>query len=63
MPRAAKTHTRQKINASIAYKRGDREEAYKLWEQAAAGRKEHYKKKHNKKKAVEGEGESSESSE
>ena len=35
MPRPTKTFRRQKINAALAYKRGDREEAYKLWEQAA----------------------------
>ena len=57
MPRPAKTFRRQKINAALAYKRGDREEAYKLWEQAASGLKEHQAKKRNKKvKTAEGEG-------
>jgi hypothetical protein len=55
MPRAAKTFRRQKINASIAYKRGDRKEAYKLWDQAAAGRREHAAKKRDKKAAAESE--------
>ena len=37
MPRPSKTFKRQKINASIAYKRGEKAEAYKLWEEAAKG--------------------------
>ncbi|MFQ5414612.1 MAG: hypothetical protein ACE5E6_09165 [Phycisphaerae bacterium] len=40
MPRPNKTFTRQRINAGIAYKRGDKKEAYKLWDKAAAGLKE-----------------------
>ncbi len=48
MPRPKKTFRRMKVNAAAAYKRGEREEAYKLWEKAAAGVKEHYNKKHVK---------------
>lgn len=51
MPRPTKVFRRQKINAAIAWKRGDRKEAYKLWEKAAASLKEHRAKKRNKKKA------------
>ena len=40
MPRPTKGFRRQKINAAIAYKRGDRKDAYKLWEQAAKSLKE-----------------------
>jgi len=50
MPRPSKTYRRQKINAAIAYKRGDREEAYKLWSQSAQNTHEHLKKKQFKKK-------------
>ena len=50
MPRPNKAFRRQKINAAIAWKRGDRKEAYKLWEQAAKSTKEHRAQKHNKKK-------------
>ena len=51
---------RQRLNASAAWKRGDKKEAHKLWEEAAAGQKEHRAKKHNKKKAQAEDGESSE---
>ncbi len=51
MPRPNKTMRRHKINAAIAYKRGDRKEAYTLWEKAAAGIKEMHEKKVKKKKA------------
>ena len=53
MPRPTKTFRRQKINASIAYKRGDRATAYKLWAQASAGYNEHRNKKRNKNKPAE----------
>lgn len=59
MPRPTKALRRQKINAAAAWKRGDKKEAYKLWEEAAASLKEHRAKKHDKKKPAEG-GESSE---
>lgn len=41
-----------KIQAAISYKRGEKKEAYKLWEKAAAGIKEHRAKKHNKNKTA-----------
>jgi hypothetical protein len=50
MPRPTKAFRRQKINAAIAYKRGDKAEAYKLWEKAAASTKQHGYKKRNKNK-------------
>ena len=53
MPRPTKVFRRQKIDAAIAWKRGEKTEAYKLWEKAAAGLKEHHAKKQNKKKARE----------
>ena len=40
MPRPTKAFRGQKVNAALAYKRGDRTEAYKLWEQAAKSLKE-----------------------
>ena len=52
-----------KINAAIAYNRGDRKEAYKLWEKAAAGLKEHREKKRNKHKPPADAGQASESGE
>ncbi len=55
MPRGAKSARRQKINAGIEYKKGNRKEAYELWQKAAAARKERYESKRNKhKKAEEG---------
>ena len=53
MPRPNKAFRRQKINAAIAWKRGDKKEAYKLWEQAAKGTKEHRAAKHHKNKVAE----------
>ncbi len=53
MPRPTKAFRRMKINAAIAYKRGDKKEAYKLWQKAAAGMKEHREKKQNKNKPAE----------
>lgn len=52
MPRPIKAFRRQKINAAIAYKRGERKEAYVLWEKAAAAIKDHREKKRNKNKAA-----------
>ncbi len=49
MPRPNKAFRRNKINAAIAYKRGDRTEAYKLWAKAAEGTREHAENKRNKK--------------
>jgi len=45
MPRPNKAMRRHKINAAIAYKRGDRKEAYDLWRKAADGLKEMREKK------------------
>ena len=53
MPRPTKAFRRQKVNAALAYKRGDRQEAYKLWEKSAAGLKEHREKKRKKNKPAE----------
>ena len=53
MPRPTKVFRRQKIDAALAWKRGEKKEAYKLWEKAAAGLKEHRAKKQNKKKPLE----------
>ena len=50
MPRPTKAFRRHKINASLAYKRGDRVEAYKLWQKASDGLKEFQEKKRNKNK-------------
>ena len=50
MPRTAKAIRRQIINAGIEYKKGNREEAYKLWDKASVARKEHYQAKHDKRK-------------
>ena len=55
MPRPTKTIRRQKLSAALAWKRGEKEEAYKLWEKAAASLKAHYTAKHNKKKPTESE--------
>ncbi len=65
MPRPTKAFHRMRLNAAAAWKKGDKTEAYKLWEKAAAGQKEHHDKKHNKNKpeevVAEAGGESSES--
>ncbi|MGD2109293.1 MAG: hypothetical protein PVI86_07860 [Phycisphaerae bacterium] len=53
MPRPTKAFRRQRLSASAAWKRGEKQEAYKLWEQAAAGLREHREKKRNKKQAAE----------
>lgn len=53
MPRPTKVFRRQRVDAAIAWKRGDKKEAYKLWEKAAAGQKEHHQKKHPKSKPEE----------
>lgn len=54
MPRATKAFKRQRVTAAAEYKKGNRKEAYELWEKAAAGAKEHREKKRNKKAAKEG---------
>ena len=52
MPRPTKTIRRQRLNAAAAWKRGEKKEAHKLWEEAAASLKEHHAKKQNKKQAA-----------
>lgn len=49
MPRPTKGFRRIKLNAAAAWKRGEKKEAYKLWEQAAKSYKDHLEKKRNKK--------------
>ena len=63
MPRPNKALRRQKINAAIAYKRGDRKEAYQAWEKAATGLKEMRQAKRTRKQAKPDSAESSDSSE
>ena len=53
MPRPTKAFKRQKINAAAAWKKGERKEAYVLWEKAAKGMHEHRAKKKNKNKPPE----------
>ncbi len=53
MPRPSKTIHRQKIAAGLAWKKGEREEAQKLWLGADKARKEVQAKKHNKNKPAE----------
>lgn len=54
MPRPTKAIRRQKLSAAQAWKRGDRKEAYKLWEESAAALKAHRAKKRNKKQSEQG---------
>ena len=57
MPRPTKALHQKRIQAAAAWKRGERKEAYKLWEDAAAAQKEHrYKKRHKNKPAPAAEG-------
>ena len=42
---------RHKINAAIAYKRGERKEAYELWQKAADGLREMRQKKRTRHQA------------
>ncbi len=51
MPRPKKALRRVRMSAIVAWKKGDKKEAYTLWEKAAAGRKEHYAKKRANKSA------------
>jgi len=53
MPRPNKSLRRIKIQAAAAYKRGERKEAYALWQKAAAGVKDHREKKRHKNKPAE----------
>ena len=50
MPRPTKALHQKRLQAAVAWKRGEKKDAYKLWEDAAASLKEHRAKKHNKKK-------------
>lgn len=54
MPRPTKAFRRQKVNAAAEYKRGNKKEAYDLWEKAAKGLKEHQAKKKSKNKPADG---------
>lgn len=53
MPRPSKTVRRQKINAAQEWKKGNREEAKKLWLAADKTQKELQDKKRNKRKKAE----------
>jgi len=53
MPRPMKAFKRQRLNASIAWKKGEKKEAYELWAKAAKSRAEHLAKKKNKNKPAE----------
>jgi uncharacterized Zn finger protein (UPF0148 family) len=55
LPRPSKTIQRQKIAAGLEWKKGNREQAQKMWLEADKARKEAQAKKHNKKRAAEGE--------
>ncbi len=48
MPRPTKAFHQMRLSAATAWRRGDRKEAYELWEKAAKGSKEHRAKKHTK---------------
>ena len=50
MPRPTKAFRQKRLTAAAAWKRGEKKEAYTLWEAAAASAKAHLAKKHNKKK-------------
>ncbi len=56
MPRPSKAVKRQRVSAGEEYKRGNKKEAYELWDKAAAARKELQAKKRNKKAKAEGDG-------
>lgn len=59
MPRPNKAVRRQKINAAIAWKKGDRKEAWTLWDKADKARKELQAKKLPKKPEPEAEADTS----
>ena len=52
MPRPSKTVRRQKVNAGIEYKKGNRKAAYTLWDKAAGTRVEQQAKKKKNQKGV-----------
>lgn len=49
MPRPTKAFRRQKLSAAQEWKRGNRKEAYDLWEKCATSMHEHAENKRNKK--------------
>ena len=53
MPRPTKAFRQKRLSAAAAWKKGDKKEAYTLWEKAAASAKEHLANKRNKKKPAE----------
>jgi hypothetical protein len=53
VPRPSKTVHRQKIAAGLEWKKGNREEAKKMWADSDKARKELQAKKRNKKKPAE----------
>ncbi len=56
MPRPSKTVHRQKIAAGVEWKKGNREQAQKMWLDSDKARKELQAKKRNKKKPAGGDG-------
>jgi hypothetical protein len=56
MPRPTKAFRRQKVSAAEEWKKGNRKEAYALWQKAAQGLKDHRAKKLNKNKPAAAEG-------
>ena len=52
MPRPMKAFKRQRLNASIAWKKGEKKEAYELWAKAATSRAAHLAKKKGKNKVA-----------
>ena len=56
MPRPNKAIRRQKVNAASEWKKGNREEAQKLWAEADKARKELQAKKRGGKQKPEGAG-------
>jgi len=56
MPRPSKAIRRQKVNAAIEYRKGNRGEAYKLWAKAADARKVRQAKRKAKSNAKSTEG-------
>lgn len=54
MPRPTKAFRRVKVNAAAAFKRGEKTEAYKMWEDAAKSYRAHREKKRSKNKAADG---------
>jgi len=53
MPRPTKAFRRLKLQAAAAWKRGERKEAYELWQKASTSLKEHRAKKRTRKQATE----------